>query len=79
MEGLSRTGVFGKMLYVYEKRLFLEQGSKNLHPLEKEKHNRMLKEQKYQLFGPESLFDTEYDWAKVPPYNGNDPRPPLVV
>ena len=26
-----------------------------------------------------SLFDTEYDRAKVPPYNGNDPRPPLVV
>ena len=24
-------------------------------------------------------FDTEYDRAKVPPYNGNDPRPPLVV
>ena len=24
-------------------------------------------------------LDTEYDWAKVPPYNGNDPRPPLVV
>ena len=25
------------------------------------------------------MFDTEYDRAKVPPYNGNDPRPPLVV
>ena len=24
-------------------------------------------------------IDTEYDRAKVPPYNGNDPRPPLVV
>ena len=24
-------------------------------------------------------FDTEYDRTKVPPYNGNDPRPPLVV
>ena len=24
-------------------------------------------------------FDAEYDRAKVPPYNGNDPRPPLVV
>ena len=24
-------------------------------------------------------FDTEYDRAKVPPYNGNDPRLPLVV
>ena len=24
-------------------------------------------------------FDTEYDWAKVPPYNGNDTRPLLVV
>ena len=24
-------------------------------------------------------FDTEYDRAKVPPYNGNHPRPPLVV
>ena len=24
-------------------------------------------------------FDTEYDRAKVPPYNGNDPCPPLVV
>ena len=24
-------------------------------------------------------FDTQYDRAKVPPYNGNDPRPPLVV
>ena len=23
--------------------------------------------------------ETEYDRAKVPPYNGNDPRPPLVV
>ena len=34
--------------------------------------------------GHEVLFnqpeiDTEYDRAKVPPYNGNDPRPPLVV
>ena len=28
---------------------------------------------------PGELFDTGYDWAKVPPYNGNDPRPPLVV
>ena len=26
-----------------------------------------------------SIFDTEYDQAKVPPYNGSDPRPPLVV
>ena len=25
------------------------------------------------------LFDAEYDWAKVPPYNENDPRPPLLV
>ena len=25
------------------------------------------------------IIDTEYDRAKVPPYNGNDPRPPLVV
>ena len=24
-------------------------------------------------------FDTEYDRAKVQPYNGNDPRPPLGV
>ena len=24
-------------------------------------------------------FNTEHDRAKVPPYNGNDPRPPLVV
>ena len=24
-------------------------------------------------FSPE--LDTEYDWAKVPPYNGNDPPP----
>ena len=24
-------------------------------------------------------FDTEYDRAKVPPYNGNDPHPALVV
>ena len=24
-------------------------------------------------------IDTEYDRAKVPPYNGNYPRPPLVV
>ena len=24
-------------------------------------------------------IDTEYDRAKVPPYNGNDPCPPLVV
>ena len=24
-------------------------------------------------------FDTEYDRAKVPPYNGNDPRSPLVL
>ena len=23
--------------------------------------------------------DTEYDRTKVPPYNGNDPRPLLVV
>ena len=30
---------------------------------------------------PEILtnFDTEYDQAKVPPYSGNGPRPPLVV
>ena len=26
-----------------------------------------------------SRIDTEYDRAKVPPYNGNDPRLPLVV
>ena len=26
-----------------------------------------------------NYLDTEYDRAKVPPYNGNDPRPPLVV
>ena len=25
------------------------------------------------------IIDTEYDLTKVPPYNGNDPRPPLVV
>ena len=25
------------------------------------------------------LVDTEYDRAKVPLHNGNDPRPPLVV
>ena len=25
------------------------------------------------------LIDTEYDRVKVPPYNGNDPRPTLVV
>ena len=25
------------------------------------------------IFGPK--LDTEYDWAKVPPYNGNDPPP----
>ena len=25
------------------------------------------------------FLDTEYDRAKVPPYNGNDPRLPLVV
>ena len=33
------------------------------------------------LLGPFSgdFIDTEYDRAKVPPYNGNDPRPPLVV
>ena len=24
-------------------------------------------------------LDTEYDRAKVPPYNGNDPRPLMVV
>ena len=24
-------------------------------------------------------LDTDFDQAKVPPYNGNDPRPPLVV
>ena len=28
---------------------------------------------------PPMLVDTEYDRAKVPPYNGNDPRSPLVV
>ena len=27
---------------------------------------------------PVPKFDTEYDRTKVPPYNGNDPRPPLV-
>ena len=27
----------------------------------------------------EEKFDTEYDRVKVPPHNGNDPRPPLVV
>ena len=27
----------------------------------------------------EREIDPEYDRAKVPPYNGNDPRPPLVV
>ena len=26
-----------------------------------------------------SYVDTEYDRAKVPPYNGHDPRSPLVV
>ena len=26
-----------------------------------------------------AYLDTEYDRAKVPPYNGNVPRPPLVV
>ena len=32
------------------------------------------------FFVPDFLFyNTEYDRAKVPPYNGNDPRPPLVV
>ena len=25
------------------------------------------------------LFEAEYDWAKVPPYNGNDPTSPLEV
>ena len=31
-------------------------------------------------FKPRLTFlNTEYDRAKVPPYNGNDPRPPLVV
>ena len=29
--------------------------------------------------GGVSLLGTEYDRAKVPPYNGNDPRPPLVL
>ena len=27
----------------------------------------------------ELKIDTEYDRAKAPPYNGNNPRPPLVV
>ena len=27
----------------------------------------------------QSNLDTEYDRTKVPPYNGNDPRLPLVV
>ena len=29
--------------------------------------------------GRETCFDTEYDRAKAPSYNGNDVRPPLVV
>ena len=32
------------------------------------------------VLGPnDPCLDTEYDRARVPPYNGNDPRPPLVV
>ena len=27
----------------------------------------------------EKVIDTECRPAKVPPYNGNDPRPPLVA
>ena len=30
-------------------------------------------------YSPKPYFDTEYDRAKVPPYNGDDPRPPLAV
>ena len=29
--------------------------------------------------GVHALVDTEYDWAKVPLHNRNDPRPPLVL
>ena len=28
-----------------------------------------------EVHAKDSIFDTEYDRAKVPPYNGNDPRP----
>ena len=35
--------------------------------------------EKNAVFGAPETFDTEYDQAKVPPYNGHDPRPPLLV
>ena len=35
-----------------------------------------LKHYFYRHFGVSDFeLDTEYDWAKVPPYNGNDPPP----
>ena len=32
-----------------------------------------------QYLSPNLSFDTEYDRAKVPTYNGSDPPPPLEV
>ena len=51
----------------------------NSVPSQKERHQQCFYKRLELHVDRLKYFDTEYDRAKVPPYNGNDPRFPLVV